>query len=39
MDEYQKDGLEVFCNTESVLSTYSYLFCILKESFKVDKIS
>lgn len=39
MDEYQKGGLQVFCNTESVFSTYSYLFCILNKSLKVDKIS
>lgn len=38
MDKYQKDGLKVFCYTESVLSMYSYLFFILKESLKVDKI-
>lgn len=38
MDEYQKDGLKASCYTESVLSTYSYLFCILKESFKGEKI-
>lgn len=43
MDKYQKDGIKVFCYTESVLSWlfilyYSYLFFILKESLKVDKI-
>lgn len=38
MDEYQKDGLKVSCYTELGLSTYSHLFCILKESFKGEKI-
>lgn len=38
MDKYQKDGLKVSCYTESVLSTYSYLFCILKDSLKGEMI-